>query len=65
MNSHKFQKLIMDEVFESKKGGAPVTVQSSEGFLDVETFVWCQGCDQFHIITKDMSRDPHREDEPI
>jgi hypothetical protein len=54
MNSHDLQNRMADTIFESRKGGKPVTIKLKNGHIfKLDDFKWCGPCEQFHLIIGD------------
>ena len=43
---------MMDVIFEANQGGAPVTIKTPEGVVEIVDFMWCPLCDEFHVMPK-------------
>lgn len=73
MNSDEFQLKMMNVIFESKQGGKPVTVSTfGDSSNEIADFVYCDGCEEFHITlgepapevtVEDLPKIPHSFDE--
>lgn len=65
MNSDELQLKMMKEIFETKKGGLPVTVSMYENCSnEIADFVWCDGCEEFHITLSESALEVAVEDLP-
>lgn len=52
MNTHEFQRLIADVIFNSRQGGKEVTIYLNGTSIMIGDFVWHPECNEFHVMPK-------------
>lgn len=50
MDSREFQIAVSDTIFNSQKGGQPITIKlKTNHTFNIDSIIYCNSCEEFHI----------------